>query len=454
MEKFSELNLPEVLKRALEKMEFVTPTPIQAQAIPFAMEGRDVLGCAQTGTGKTAAFAIPMLVKLLKDPRANGLVLVPTRELAAQVTDVIEQLTHFTSQALRPVLVIGGTSMNVQVKKLRARPRLIVATPGRLVDHLNQRTASLESVQVLVLDEADRMLDIGFEPQLRRILSYLPTSGRQTMMFSATISPDIQKLSNRYLTNPEKVSVAPSGQTKAEIEQSMQEIDHRDKNEAMLDVINAREGSMLVFARTKSRTDRLARYLDSYGVEVARIHGGRSQAQRTGALDAFRDGKVRVLVATDVAARGIDIDHVAHVVNFDLPMVAEDYVHRIGRTGRNGRSGKALSFVTREERAQWTAIIRLLGKTGGSTIKQEPARVSTQPRPEPTQPDRPSRHPQGQSRWRNGGGGQSHSQPRAPQAHNARTPGNSSEPVRPHVPGTRQRFRPNGGGSSQRRFGR
>jgi superfamily II DNA/RNA helicase len=363
--KFSDLQLPRALSQAIEKMGFTTPTPIQEQAIPVALIGKDVLGCAQTGTGKTAAFSIPMLCRLLADGYGSALILVPTRELAAQVTEVIADLTRFLPE-MKPVLLIGGVSMDPQIRNLRRRPRILVATPGRLVDHLRRRTADLRGVKTLILDEADRMLDIGFAPQLREILQALP-SERQTMLFSATVSPEIEKLSHSYLNAPVKVTIGAPSTAKAEIQQTLQEVDGKGKNPALLEALNAREGSVLVFARTQNRTDRVARYLETYGVAVARIHGGRTQGQRTRALEGFRSGAVRVLVATDIAARGIDIDHVAHVINYDLPMVAEDYIHRIGRTGRAGRSGQALSLMSHEERPLWRAIEKLLKGAPPST---------------------------------------------------------------------------------------
>ena len=364
MKNFSELTLVPSLEKALVGMKFTIPTPVQAQAIPIAMTGRDLIACAQTGTGKTVAFSIPILSTLLKSKDQTALILVPTRELAAQVTEVIRQLTlHMPT--MRVVNLIGGMSMQPQLRALQKGCRVIVATPGRLLDHLDRRTASLSKVAVLTLDEADRMLDMGFAPQLREIFKYLPKE-YQTLLFSATLPPNIIKLTENILDNPAQVKIGEVSTAAPLIEQTMKEVKGEAKNDAVLDEINNRKGTMLIFARTQARTDRLCRYLEKYGVSVARIHGGRSQGQRNRALDDFRTETVRVLVATDIAARGIDIDHVAHVINFDLPQVAEDYIHRIGRTGRAGRTGEAISLVAPEERVLWREIQKLLAKKTGA----------------------------------------------------------------------------------------
>jgi superfamily II DNA/RNA helicase len=355
---FRDLEVPPALHRALDKMGLEVPTPIQAQSIPVVFTGRDLIACAQTGTGKTAAFSIPMIVHLLKNPLANALVLAPTRELATQVHDVLRELNEGLPE-MRSALLIGGTSMMPQLRSLKKRPRIIIATPGRLIDHLRQRSASLAHSHFLVLDEADRMLDMGFAPQLNEILKFLPEK-RQTLLFSATLPPDIQQLARRYLKDPERVSVTPVSSAVSAIEQQTRMVEANAKNPALLDEITRREGTVIVFARTQVRTDRVARYLENQGVTVAKIHGGRSQGQRKRALEDFREGRVRVLVATDIAARGLDISHIAHVINYDLPQVAEDYVHRIGRTGRAGRSGEALSFLTVDDRQDWAAIQRVL----------------------------------------------------------------------------------------------
>jgi superfamily II DNA/RNA helicase len=367
MQKFSELTLPPALEKALIAMKYVTPTPIQAQAIPVALDRRDVIGCAQTGTGKTAAFCIPIIARLLKAPQATALILVPTRELAAQISVVLNQLTLHCAD-IQTALIIGGMAMPPQIRALQRRPRIVVATPGRLVDHLKRGSLSLSSVAILVLDEADRMLDMGFAPQLNEILRFVPKV-RQTLFFSATLPSDIEKLSSRFLKDPVRVTVGAISQPVQKIQQAVIQTTVAKKNDALMDELNLRDGSVLIFARTQIRTDRVARYLEEYGHEVTRLHGGRTQGQRNSAIAGFRDGKFRILVATDIAARGIDISHIAHVINYDLPMVAEDYVHRVGRTARAGAEGQAVSFITPEDRAQWREISRLLARTGAA-VKQ------------------------------------------------------------------------------------
>ena len=358
MNSFQDLKLPGALERALREMGFDQPTPIQTDAIPSAIEGKDLIATAQTGTGKTAAFGIPMAVHLLSDPGKTALVLAPTRELALQIEAFWRDLTRFAPE-LRSACLIGGASFSNQVRALSKRPRLVIATPGRLIDHIQRRTVVLTRSEILVLDEADRMLDMGFAPQLAQIMRYIPRE-RQTFLFSATGDSNMDRLASSYLKNAVRISVGKTSQAAPLINQETVATTARKKNETLLDSVNAREGSILVFARTQSRTDRLAKYLNSYGLDVARIHGGRSQGQRTSALSAFRTGQTRILVATDIAARGIDVADIAHVINYDLPQAPEDYIHRIGRTGRAGRKGRALSLITPEDRSQWNSISRLL----------------------------------------------------------------------------------------------
>ncbi|MCM2323151.1 MAG: DEAD/DEAH box helicase [Oligoflexia bacterium] len=362
MNTFSHFKLPSAVEQALAAIDFVTPTPIQLQSIPAALQGKDIVGSAQTGTGKTGAFCIPTLARLLANPAEAALVLVPTRELAIQVDAFWRDLTRALPE-LRSALVIGGAAMKAQLRALSRKPRFIVATPGRLVDHLSRRTVNLTSTRVLVLDEADRMLDMGFAPQLAEIMKYLPHE-RQTLLFTATWAPELDRLARRYLRDAVRISAGPTSQPALEITQELVNTTGPKKNETLLDELNRRSGSILVFARTKSRTDRVARYLSGYGVAVNRLHGGRTQGQRNSALSAFRNGQVRVLVATDIAARGIDIAEITHVVNYDLPQCSDDYVHRIGRTGRAGRKGNAVSLLTPEDRSQWREISRLLEKSG------------------------------------------------------------------------------------------
>jgi superfamily II DNA/RNA helicase len=371
MQKFSELMLPLALEKALVAMKYVTPTPVQAEAIPVALNRRDVIGCAQTGTGKTAAFCIPVIARLMKAPLATALILVPTRELAAQVAEVLRDLTQHSPE-IRSSLIIGGMAMQPQILSLQRKPRIVVATPGRLVDHLKRGSLSLSQVALLVLDEADRMLDMGFAPQLNEILRFLPKV-RQTLFFSATLPSDIEKLSARFLKDPVRVTIGAISQPVQKIQQSVIQTTIAKKNDALMDELNLRNGSVLIFARTQIRTDRVARHLEQYGHVVTRLHGGRTQGQRNTAIAGFREGRFRILVATDIAARGIDISHIAHVINYDLPQVPEDYVHRVGRTARAGAEGQAVSLITPEDRPQWREISRLLDRTGTAVRRIERA---------------------------------------------------------------------------------
>lgn len=363
MKSFQEIQLAPSIGRALCEIGYEVPTPIQAKAIPVILLKRDLIGCAQTGTGKTAAFCIPILARLLRTPEKTGLILAPTRELAQQIEAVWKSLSKFSPE-VKCSLLIGGASMQPQIHSLRGKPRLVVATPGRLLDHLNRGTVSLSRAEIMVLDEADRMLDMGFAPQLRQILRFLPKT-RQTLLFSATWSREMDQLSTQYLNRDAvRITVGTTSQAASKVEQSSVETTVQKKNETLLDEINQVKGPTLVFARTQVRTDRVARYLSSYGLEVNRIHGGRSQGQRNLALQNFKSGKTRILVATDIAARGIDVPDIAQVINYDLPQLPEDYIHRIGRTARAGASGLAISLLTPEDREKWRQILKLLKNTG------------------------------------------------------------------------------------------
>ena len=353
--KFSEFGLPESLCAALEKSGITTPTPVQEKAIPFALEGRDIIASARTGTGKTLAFTLPLLARMEADPEANTLVLVPTRELATQVQAVMKPLLRVLNLPA-PCVLIGGVAIGPQVAELRRNPRVIIATPGRLIDHQQNGKLRLNNIRCLVLDEADRMLDMGFMPQVRNVLKHIPQLERQTLLFTATLPTDLRKIIQEFMKKPEQIMVDPTSTTAATIEQKMLNVNQDAKSNALLEAVNAQPESILVFARTKRRTDRIASFLDKYGVKVDRIHGDRSQGQRQRAIDAFRSGRVRVLVATDIAARGLDIPLVELVINYDLPEAKEDYVHRIGRTGRAGATGEALSFVAPDELRQWAEI--------------------------------------------------------------------------------------------------
>lgn len=347
---FETLPLAAPLQRALRDHNYSTPSPIQAQAIPFLLEGRDLLGCAQTGTGKTAAFALPMLHRLHGNPVRHTarcprcLVLTPTRELAVQIAANFEK--YGKHMDFRIATVFGGVSQGSQVRALRPGVDVLVATPGRLLDLFNQRHVELDRIETLVLDEADRMLDMGFLPDMRRIIQETPEK-RQTLFFSATMSPAIRKLAEGLLTNPETVSVAPESTTAERVDHSICFV-RRDHKSAMLTALlrESGDGLTLVFSKTKHGADRIARTLDRNGIRAGAIHGNKSQNARQHALEQFRTGRTPVLVATDVAARGIDVKNVGLVINFDLPNEAESYVHRIGRTARAGESGRAMSFCS------------------------------------------------------------------------------------------------------------
>lgn len=358
MEDFAGLNLPQALAHALQRMKYNTPTPIQAKAIPLAMEGRDILGSAQTGTGKTAAFSIPIIAKLLNAPRGSALILSPTRELASQIMQIVTQLLQGQS-AVKAALLIGGESMNPQLKALAMRPRIIVGTPGRVIDHLKRGSLMLHDASTLVLDETDRMLDMGFGPQIEQIVPYLPKQ-RQTLLFSATLPPGIVKMSGKYLTNPERVSAGEHSKPAENLVMEKVEIEQADKYARLVEEIGKREGSIIVFVKTKRSADRMAQKLAKQKLPVDAIHGDLRQNQRDRAIANFRSGKTRIMIATDIAARGLDIPHIRHVINYDLPQVAEDYIHRIGRTARAGAEGSSLCFITREDGEKWRAIQRLL----------------------------------------------------------------------------------------------
>jgi ATP-dependent RNA helicase RhlE len=353
---FADLNLsPEALK-ALTRAGFEQPTPIQAAAIPPALTGRDVIGTAATGTGKTAAFLLPIIDRLAGKTGTRALILAPTRELAVQIGEELERFGH--ARRVRGAVIIGGVGLGNQAAHLREKREVVIATPGRLVDHLKQGTARLDGIEILVLDEADRMLDMGFKPQLDRVLAKLPKV-RQTLLFSATIGGEVGDFARAHLKDPVRAEVARSGTTAARAEQQVFLAGQHEKLALLLALLERDEVSTLVFTRTKRRADKIAKGLDRAGHKVARIHADRSQAQRRMALEGFRDGQYRVLVATDIAARGIDVAEIGHVVNFDLPHVPEDYVHRVGRTARAAASGRASTFTAPEEKELLQAIEKL-----------------------------------------------------------------------------------------------
>lgn len=357
---FASFNLPEQMNKALVRMNYSEATPIQAQAIPFAMQGRDVLGSAQTGTGKTAAFSIPMIAKLMEDPQAMALVMAPTRELAAQTLDVVHKLTS-NNREIRTALLIGGEPMGKQFAQLRDQPRVIVGTPGRINDHLRRNPNMLKKVIYVALDEADRMLDMGFSEQIDEVFAMIPKE-RQMVMFSATFPESIIKFSRNYLNNPERVSVNPESMVVPKIKHEVKRTTDGNRYTDLLAELEARDGSVIIFVKTQHGTDRLATRLEHDGHEAVAIHGGLRQNQRDRAVSAFRAKRYRVMVATDVAARGLDIPHIEHVINYDLPQVAEDYIHRIGRTGRAGQQGRAWTMATSDDEKYIKAIESLIKK--------------------------------------------------------------------------------------------
>lgn len=354
---FDALGLPAALLVAIQRIGFKTPTPIQAASIPPAMAGRDVLGSAQTGTGKTAAFGIPLIAKLMTSPQDTALVMTPTRELAAQVLSTLQPL--LAGSQIRAALLIGGESMNKQLTQLKQRPRIIVGTPGRINDHLEQRTLNLSQTSFLVLDETDRMLDMGFGVQIDRILRHMPRQ-RQTLLFSATIPAEIEKLASKYQANPERISMGSTITPIAAIKQELLHLKENDKYDQLIQQLYDRKGSILVFVKTKFGAKRMAEKLNKMDLKADTIHGNLAQNKRDRVISAFRTKKFRVLVATDVAARGLDIPHIEHVINYDLPQCPEDYIHRIGRTARNGAEGSAIAFITPSDGRLWHAIHKLM----------------------------------------------------------------------------------------------
>jgi ATP-dependent RNA helicase RhlE len=362
---FASLGLSTAILDAVREQGYDTPSPIQLQAIPAVLEGKDVMAAAQTGTGKTAGFTLPILELLSKGnrPQANqvrALILTPTRELAAQVAESVA--TYGKNLPLRSAVVFGGVKINPQMQKLRPGLDVLVATPGRLLDLFNQNAVKFQHLEVLVLDEADRMLDMGFIHDIRKIINLLPKQ-RQNLMFSATFSDDIRKLAKGIVNNPVEISVTPANAAAPTVEQWVCPVDKNQKTAVLIKLIQDGDWQQaLVFSRTKHGANRITKQLEAKGIRAAAIHGNKSQGARTKALADFKNGEVKILVATDIAARGIDIDQLPHVVNFDLPNVAEDYVHRIGRTGRAGYTGQAISLVCADEFGDLSDIERLTQK--------------------------------------------------------------------------------------------
>ncbi|MGE4352392.1 MAG: DEAD/DEAH box helicase [Bdellovibrionales bacterium] len=371
---FEEFGLPAKLVKALTRIGYQTPTPIQDQTIPLALQGKDILGSAQTGTGKTAAFGIPMIVHLMENQESTALVMTPTRELAAQVqASLLPLLPH----PMKTALLIGGDSMFKQLNQLKQAPRLIIGTPGRINDHLARGTLNLSATSFMVLDETDRMLDMGFGQQIDKILTFMPRK-RQTLLFSATLPPNIIKLSSKYMHHAERVAIGSTTTPASNIQQELVHTTDTEKFPQLLDQLSRREGSVIIFVKTKYGTEKLAKRLVAADHLAEAIHGDLQQRRRDRVIRHFREQKYRILVATDIAARGLDIPHIEHVINYDLPQCPEDYIHRIGRTARAGAEGSAINLLTPADGSKWKAIHRLIhGKED-----------SAYPGPAPTKPSK------------------------------------------------------------------
>ncbi len=384
---FRNLGIAPAILNVLEKLSFTAPTPIQHQAIVPGIAGKDIVGIAQTGTGKTLAFGVPVIQRLLAQG-GRALVVVPTRELALQVEETFRKVG--APLGIKTAVLIGGAAMGPQISAVRRNPHVIIATPGRLLDHMEQRTVRLDTVNILVLDEADRMLDMGFLPQIKKILAVVPAE-RQSMLFSATLSPEILSIATKTMKLPLQIEVAPQGTTAERVTQELFVVHKNDKLRLLEKVLGDFRGSTLIFARTKHGASKIARRIMSMGHSAAEIHSNRSLSQRRAALDGFKTGKFRVLVATDIVARGIDVKDVELVINYDLPSQSSDYVHRIGRTARAGAEGHAISFVQPEEKGEIRDIERLIRKSLKITPLPQlpPARAQ-----EPYQPAQPMARPQ------------------------------------------------------------
>jgi ATP-dependent RNA helicase RhlE len=431
MSSFESLNLTPTLLKVLKEIGYETPTPIQTAAIPELLRGHDVIGIAQTGTGKTAAFALPLIERLSSDPRhgarnPRALVLAPTRELAAQIDEHFRMLSRHTS--LRTVTIFGGVGEKPQIDALRRGADVVVATPGRLIDLLGSRKLTLQDVRYAVLDEADRMLDMGFLPQIRRVVAGLPKE-RQTLLFSATLSKEIEGLTSEFLRKPKLIEIGRRINPAESVAQMLYDVPKSRKVDLLLHLLRDQDlDSVLVFSRTKHGADKIARKLVTSGISTATIHSNRSQGQRIAALNSFKQGRVRVLVATDIAARGIDVEGISHVVNFDFPPHPEDYVHRIGRTGRAGEVGDAISFVTIDDEPSVRALEKLIRKVilrkRLPEFQTESARPAVAHSHAPHRPTAQQQHAHGRPQAR------SHSQ--APSRSQARP--QTSRPARPQPP--------------------
>jgi ATP-dependent RNA helicase RhlE len=435
---FKDLGLAKPLLTALAEEGYTTPTPIQALAIPTVLEGRDLLGIAQTGTGKTAAFALPILHRLAADPRpaprrgCRVLVLSPTRELASQIAESFRAYGRHMGMSV--AVVFGGVKYGPQVRALAGGVDVLVATPGRLIDHINEKVANLSAVEVLVLDEADQMLDLGFLPPIRRIVATLPKK-RQNLFFSATMPSEIGKLAAELLVNPAQASVAPAATTVARIAQQILFVETDRKRQLLAELFeDSKMQRALIFTRTKRGADRVAKYLDGAGLKADSIHGDKSQGQRERALAAFKAGSVRALVATDIAARGIDVDAVSHVVNFDLPNVPESYVHRIGRTARAGADGVAISLVADDERGLLKDIQKVTRQTIPSFDRRNDRALGALAAAQKAAMPEPPRGKPAQGRHAASNGGSRGRRPNAGAGRGKQGPGGHAGQARAHGP--------------------
>lgn len=387
MTTFKDFALPEALQHKLDALGFDKPTPVQERAIPAALEHRDILGSAQTGTGKTAAFSLPLLTKIMNHADVYGIIVTPTRELALQVDEQIRAFLSAKSK-IRSVVLIGGASIERQVQALGKRPKIIVGTPGRIIDHLERKSLDLSGFNYVVLDETDRMLDMGFSAPIAEIFSRV-SEDRQTLLFSATLPKNIQKISAQYLQNPVRIEMGQVNSVGDNIVQSTQFVSKDGKFEMLVDALREHDQSAIVFMNSKFATEKMAKRLKSAGITAEAIHGDLRQSKRERVISNLRDNKFRVLVATDVAARGIDVPHIHQVINFDLPRQTEDYIHRIGRTGRNGAQGIALNLATRDDMEKLNEIERLINPKAAKLAHKRPA-------------GKPARKkPQAKGRWRN-----------------------------------------------------
>lgn len=393
MNEFYGLGLAPKLLTALEQAGFTTPTPIQKNGIPPVLQGQDLVGIAQTGTGKTMAFGLPMIQRLAQT-QGQGLIVVPTRELALQVEEALQKIGQ--TIRLRTAVLIGGASMDKQIQQLKRGAHILIATPGRLIDHLESGNVKLDGVRILVLDEADRMLDMGFQPQIKKILARVPRE-RQTLLFSATMPAEIVKLANQYMKSPTRVEIARSGTAAEKVTQELFFVHKESKLNLLKKVLDQYKGTVLVFSRTKHGAKKMTKYVERLGENVAELHSNKSLNQRRAALDGFKSGRYRVLIATDIAARGIDVTGIELVINYDLPDNPEDYVHRIGRTGRAGMPGHAISFATPDQKGDVKSIERLTRMSlPVSQLPDLPPTPIQQARPQPQSRihSRPSPHPQ------------------------------------------------------------